>query len=66
MLMRRPGCYNQPRPTDKSGYYVKARKYWPDGHYHLEDEWIPFAMSKECHHDGLYSDCDGCTHRRQE
>ena len=67
-FMRKPGCYNQPRPTSESGYYVLTRKYLPDGRYHLEDEWIPFVMSKECMNDHRHPhpECDGCEHRRKD
>jgi len=60
-----PGCYNQPRPTEKSGYWVLTRRYMPDGRYFLEDEWIPFRMSTECHHDGIYANCEGCNWRKK-
>ncbi len=58
----KPGCYDQPRPTDQSGYWVLTRKYNYNGRYYLEDEWIPFRMSKECKNDFRepMPGCDGC------
>jgi hypothetical protein len=66
--MRKPGCYNQPRPTEESGYFLLTRKYQPDGRYHLEDEWIPFVMSKECKNDFRHPhpECAGCAHHTKE
>jgi hypothetical protein len=63
--LRRPGCYNQPRPTEESGYFVLTRKYQPDGRYHLEDEWIPYRFTTACHHEGIYADCTGCEHKNK-
>lgn len=66
--LRRPGCYNQPRPTDKSGYYALTREYLPTGEYYLKNQWIPFVMSKECMNDFRhpYPECEGCQHERRE
>lgn len=64
--LRLPGCYNQPRPTNMSGYFVLTRHYHPDGRFHLEDQWIPFVMSKECMNDHRHPhpECDGCKWRK--
>ncbi len=66
--LRRPGCYNQPRPTDKSGYYALTREYLPTGEYYLKIQWIHFAMSEQCMNDFRHPhpECEGCQHERRE
>lgn len=66
--MRKPGCYDQPRPTSQSGYFVSTRRYFIDGSYEMQDEWIPFVMSKECMNDFRHPhpECEGCQHERRE
>lgn len=61
----RPGCYNAPRPKkDSDGYWVQERRYNADGTYVYADKFIPYRFTEECHHDGIYSNCEGCEHRR--
>ena len=66
--LRRPGCYNQPRPTDKSGYWVMVRKYLHDDSYYMVDQFIPFVLSRECMNDHRHPhpECEGCQHRRKQ
>lgn len=62
--MTHPACYNQPRPTASSGYWVMTRKYNNLGEYEMVDTWVPFRNSSECmvDHRHPHPECDGCEH----
>ena len=65
--MRKPACYNQPRPSDGSGYWIKVRRYHSfGGKYDMVDQFIPFVLSRECMNDHRHPhpECDGCEHRK--
>jgi len=53
------GCHNAER---KPGYFVKVRKYHPNGMFQIVDEHIEDTMSVDCRYDYKTTDelCSGC------
>lgn len=54
------GCNSSKRM--ESGFMLLTRKYFPDGSYILEKEWIPNAMSRGCRQIDYLTlpECRGC------
>jgi hypothetical protein len=61
----RYGCHSDRNPNrQRTGYYVKVRKYDGTGRYKLVDQYIPNTMSFLCRNDVRKTDpnCRECKH----
>lgn len=60
------GCFNR-RPLDrKHGYWVYVRKYFTDGNFMMNYEYIEDKLSKTCRQVLPLPECEGCTSEKDE